>query len=73
MPTAERVGFAPLLDVDTKNLRDFVFLRFRRIRSKACISVVTKAELMYGVEVSPRHDQDAASLAAFLPYVEALA
>ena len=37
-----------------------------------CMSVVTKAELLYGVEVSPRHDQDAAALAAFLPYVETL-
>ena len=36
------------------------------------MSVVTKAELLYGVELSPRHAQDAASLAAFLPYVEAL-
>ena len=36
-----------------------------------CMSVVTKAELLYGVEVSPRRAQDAAALAAFLPYVEA--
>ena len=36
------------------------------------MSVVTKAELLYGVEVSPRRAQDAAALAAFLPYVEAL-
>jgi tRNA(fMet)-specific endonuclease VapC len=35
-----------------------------------CMSVVTKAELLYGVEVSPRRAQDAAALAAFLPYVE---
>jgi len=35
-----------------------------------CMSVVTKAELLYGVEVSPRRTQDAAALAAFLPYVE---
>ena len=38
-----------------------------------CMSVVTKAELLYGVEVSPRANQDAAALAAFLPYVQALA
>ena len=31
-----------------------------------------KAELLYGVEVSPRRAQDAAALAEFLPYVEAL-
>lgn len=37
-----------------------------------CMSVVTKSELLYGVEVSPRHAQDAAALAAFLPYVEVL-
>jgi tRNA(fMet)-specific endonuclease VapC len=37
-----------------------------------CMSVVTKAELLYGVEVSPRRAQDAAALAAFLPYVEVL-
>jgi tRNA(fMet)-specific endonuclease VapC len=34
------------------------------------MSVVTKSELLYGVEVSPRRAQDAAALAAFLPYVE---
>jgi tRNA(fMet)-specific endonuclease VapC len=37
-----------------------------------CMSVVTKAELLYGVEVSPRRNQDAAALAALLPYVEVL-
>ena len=37
-----------------------------------CMSVVTKAELLYGVEVSPRRNQDATALAAFLPYVEVL-
>lgn len=41
--------------------------------SDVCMSVVTKAELMYGVEVSPRRAQDAAALAAFLPYVDAVA
>jgi tRNA(fMet)-specific endonuclease VapC len=37
-----------------------------------CTSVVTKCELLYGVEVSPRRAQDAVALAAFLPYVEVL-
>ena len=37
-----------------------------------CMSIVTKAELLYGVEISPRRAQDAAALDAFLPYVEAL-
>lgn len=36
------------------------------------MSVVTNAELLYGVEPSPRRSQDAAALAAFLPYVEAM-
>ena len=35
-----------------------------------CISVITKSELLYGVEVSPRRMQDATALEAFLPYVE---
>ena len=51
-------------------------LVLRRVQSvpvsDVCMSVVTKAELLYGVEVSPRRAQDAAALAAFLPYVEAL-
>jgi tRNA(fMet)-specific endonuclease VapC len=36
------------------------------------MSVITKAELLYGVEVSLRRPQDAAAPAAFLPYVEAV-
>jgi tRNA(fMet)-specific endonuclease VapC len=37
-----------------------------------CISVITKSELLYGVEVSPRRVQDATALQAFLPHVEVL-
>ena len=37
-----------------------------------CISVITKSEMFYGVEVSPRQMQDATALKAFLPYVEVL-
>lgn len=37
-----------------------------------CMSVVTKAELLYGVELSPRRAQDEAAVAAFLPYVSAV-
>jgi|SRR5690348_11644925 len=37
-----------------------------------CISVITKSELSYGVEVSPRRAQDQAALKAFLNYVEVL-
>jgi tRNA(fMet)-specific endonuclease VapC len=40
--------------------------------SEVCMSVVTRAELMYGVEVSPHRAQDASALAAFLPYVDAI-
>jgi tRNA(fMet)-specific endonuclease VapC len=36
------------------------------------MSVVTKSELMDGVEVSPRRQQDEAALNAFLNYVEVL-
>lgn len=35
-----------------------------------CISVITKSELLYGVELSPRRAQDQAALKAFLNYVE---
>ena len=35
-----------------------------------CISVITKSELLYGVELSPRRRQDAAALQAFLEYAE---
>lgn len=37
-----------------------------------CISVITKSELLYGVEVSLRRAQDQAALKAFLNYVEVL-
>ena len=48
----------------------------RRLRDvpvhDVCMSVITKAELLYGVEVSPRRSQDLAAVAALLPYVEVL-
>jgi tRNA(fMet)-specific endonuclease VapC len=40
--------------------------------SDVCISVITKSELLFGVEVSPRRRQDQAALAAFLNYIEVL-
>ena len=40
--------------------------------SDVCISVVTKSELLFGVEVSPRRLQDEAALEAFLNYIEVL-
>ena len=46
---AERVGFAPLLGIETKNLRDFAFLTIRRIRSKAWVE--TRVEHAEGIDV----------------------
>jgi tRNA(fMet)-specific endonuclease VapC len=67
-----------MLDTDTcsyimKRSNPVVLRRLESVPvADVCMSVVTKAELLYGVEVSPRRAQDAAALAAFLPYVEAL-
>jgi tRNA(fMet)-specific endonuclease VapC len=67
-----------MLDTDTcsyimKRSHPLVLKRLQSVAvGDVCMSVVTKAELLYGVEVSPRRAQDAAALAAFLPYVEAL-
>jgi tRNA(fMet)-specific endonuclease VapC len=40
--------------------------------SDVCISVITKSELLYGVEVSPKRRQDEAAVDALLRYVEVL-
>jgi tRNA(fMet)-specific endonuclease VapC len=67
-----------MLDTDTcsyimKRSNPAVLKRLATVQvSDVCMSVITKAELLYGVAVSPRRSQDAAALAAFLPYVEAL-
>ena len=67
-----------MLDTDTcsyiiKRSNPVVLRRLQAVPvADVCMSVVTKAELLYGVEVSPRRNQDAAALAAFLPYVESL-
>jgi tRNA(fMet)-specific endonuclease VapC len=67
-----------MLDTDTcsyvmKRSHPPVLERLRALPvSDVCMSIVTKAELLYGVEVSPRRAQDAAALAAFLSYVDAL-
>jgi tRNA(fMet)-specific endonuclease VapC len=68
-----------MLDTDTcsyimKRSHPLVLKRLQSVPiSDVCISVVTRAELLYGVEVSPRRAQDAAALAAFLLYVHAVA
>ena len=67
-----------MLDTDTcsyimKRSHPPVLKRLQTVPvTDVCMSVITKAELLYGVEVSPRRVQDAEALAAFLPYVEAL-
>ncbi|MGH9563731.1 MAG: type II toxin-antitoxin system tRNA(fMet)-specific endonuclease VapC [Terracidiphilus sp.] len=40
--------------------------------SDVCISAITKSELMFGVEVSPRRQKNQAALDAYLLYVEVL-
>jgi tRNA(fMet)-specific endonuclease VapC len=67
-----------MLDTDScsyimKRSNDAVLKRFQKIPvSDVCISVVTKLELLFGVEVSPRRRQDESALNAFLGYVEVL-
>jgi tRNA(fMet)-specific endonuclease VapC len=67
-----------MLDTDTCSyiMRRSSASLLRRLQAvpvtEVCMSVITKSELLYGVEVSPRRSQDAAALAAFLPHVEAL-
>ncbi|MEO5895416.1 MAG: type II toxin-antitoxin system VapC family toxin [Vicinamibacterales bacterium] len=52
---------------------EFVIKRLRAVPgTDVCISVITKSELLYGVEVSPRGTQDATAVQAFLPHVAVL-
>ena len=67
-----------MLDTDTcsyimKRSNQTVLNRLQAIPvTDVCISVITKSELLYGVEVSPRRMQDATALKAFLPHVAVL-
>lgn len=67
-----------MLDTDTcsyvmKRSNQNVLKRLRAVPvADVCMSVITKSELLYGVEVSPRREQDATALRAFLPHVEVL-
>ena len=67
-----------MLDTDIcsyvmKRSHDALLRRLQKLPvSDVCVSVVTKSELLYGVEVSPRRQQDEAALNAFLNYVEVL-
>jgi len=67
-----------MLDSDTcsyvmRRSHESVLKRLAKVPvSDVCISVITKSELLFGVEVSPKRRQDEATLAAFLRYVEVL-
>ena len=67
-----------MLDTDIcsyvmKRSHDALLRRLQKVPvSDVCVSVVTKSELLYGVEVSPRRQQDEAALNDFLNYVEVL-
>ena len=67
-----------MLDTDTcsyimKRSNDAVLKRLQKVPvSDVCSSVVTKAELLFGVEASPRQKQDESALEAFLRFVEVL-
>ena len=67
-----------MLDTDTcsfimKRSNQPVVNRLRAVPvTDVCISVITKSELLYGVDVSPHREQDATALKAFLPHVEVL-
>ncbi len=67
-----------MLDTDIcsyimKRANDALLRRLRKTPvSDVCISVITKSELLYGVEISPRRQQDEAALEALLQYVEVM-
>jgi tRNA(fMet)-specific endonuclease VapC len=67
-----------MLDTDTcsyimKRSRDAVLQRLQKVPvADVCISVITKSELLFGVELSPRQAQDAVAVEAFLRHVEVL-
>ena len=56
-----------------KRTSDLLLKRLKKTPvSDVCISVITKSELLYGVEISPRRQEDDEALTAFLRYVEVL-
>ena len=67
-----------LLDTDTcsyimKRSNGAVLKRLQQVPvGDVCISVITKSELLFGVELSPRRQQNEVALNAFLRYVEVL-
>ena len=67
-----------MLDTDTcsyvmRRAHDGLLKRLSNVPvGDVCMSVITKAELLYGVEVSPKRRQDEAAVEALLRYVEVL-
>src|SRR5258708_26440143 len=67
-----------MLDTDTcsyvmRRSHDGLLKRLSKVPvDDVCMSVITKAELLYGVEVSPKRRQDEAAVEALLRYVEVL-
>jgi tRNA(fMet)-specific endonuclease VapC len=67
-----------MLDTDIssyimKRSHDAVLRRLQTVApSDLCISAISKSELLYGVEVSPRPRQDRVALDAYLRHVEVL-
>jgi tRNA(fMet)-specific endonuclease VapC len=67
-----------MLDTDIsscimKRSHDAVLKRLQLIPvGDVCISVITKSELMFGVEVSPQREKDQAALDIYLRHVEVL-
>ena len=67
-----------MLDTDIcsyimKRSNDALLQRLQKIPvGDVCISVVTKSELLFGVELARRQRQDEAALSSFLTYVEVL-
>jgi len=67
-----------MLDTDIccyvmKRSNDLLLRRLKKVPvGDVCVSVIAKSELLYGVEVSPRRQQDETALNAFLSYIEVL-
>jgi tRNA(fMet)-specific endonuclease VapC len=67
-----------MLDTDIssyiiKRCNDAVLRRLATVAvADVCISAITKCELAYGIELSPRRQQDQSALDAYLRHVEVL-
>jgi tRNA(fMet)-specific endonuclease VapC len=67
-----------MLDTDIssyimKRSHEGVLRRLQTVQiGNVCMSVISKSELLYGVEISPRRQQDTVALAEYLRQVEVL-